>query len=174
VSSDFRFRPGSGREPPGQKEAAMMLAYRLMRLIEAHSEPLASGVVEKLESCEKCKSFGDAATHELKARVTEIYSHLGEWMLGKKESDIDRRYRAIGRRRAEQDVPLSQLIWAIALVKENLVEYLQKQTGELKPFEVLGELEMMQLLEQFFDRAVYYAAIGYEEVHQTLPASAHN
>jgi len=28
--------------------------------------------------------------------------------------------------------------------------------------EVFGELEMLQLLEQFFDRAIYYASVGYE------------
>jgi hypothetical protein len=28
---------------------------------------------------------------------------------------------------------------------------------------VFGELEMLQLLEQFFDRAIYYAALGYEQ-----------
>jgi hypothetical protein len=27
---------------------------------------------------------------------------------------------------------------------------------------VFGELEMLQLLEKFFDRAIYYASVGYE------------
>jgi hypothetical protein len=29
---------------------------------------------------------------------------------------------------------------------------------------VFGELEMLQLLDQFFDRAILYASIGYENV----------
>jgi hypothetical protein len=29
--------------------------------------------------------------------------------------------------------------------------------------EVFGELEMLQLLEQFFDRAIYHASVGYEQ-----------
>jgi hypothetical protein len=29
--------------------------------------------------------------------------------------------------------------------------------------EVFGELEMLQLLEQFSDRAIFYAAVGYEQ-----------
>jgi hypothetical protein len=36
-----------------------------------------------------------------------------------------------------------------------------------RPAEVFGELEMLQRLEQFFDRAQYYAAMGYEEVLRT-------
>jgi len=29
--------------------------------------------------------------------------------------------------------------------------------------EVFGELEMLQLLDQFFDRAIFYASLGYEK-----------
>jgi hypothetical protein len=34
-----------------------------------------------------------------------------------------------------------------------------------RPVEVYGELEMLQLLDHFFDRAIYYAAVGYELKH---------
>ena len=141
----------------------MMLAYRLVRLIETHSESLASGLLKKLQLCDKCKDFSSIPTEEFKQRVTEIYHNLGEWLLGRSEQEIERRYREIGRRRAHQNVPLSQLIWAIALTKENLIEFLQRETPELKPTEIVGELELMQLLEQFFDRATFYAALGHEQ-----------
>jgi hypothetical protein len=29
--------------------------------------------------------------------------------------------------------------------------------------EIMGELELLQMLEMFFDRAIYYASVGYEE-----------
>jgi len=47
-------------------------------------------------------------------------------------------------------------------VKENLWEFLKNEKVEDRPVEVFGELEMLQLLDRFFDRAVYYAAVGYE------------
>ena len=150
----------------------MMLAFRLVRLIETHSEPLASGLLKKLQSNDKCRDFSRVPPEEFKQRVTEIYYHLGEWLLSKSEQDIERRYCEIGRRRAHQNVPLSQLIWAIALTKENLIEFLQRETLELKPAEVVGELEIMQLLEQFFDRAVYYAAVGHEQARMAVSAAA--
>jgi hypothetical protein len=150
----------------------MMLAYRLVRLIETHSEALASGLLKKLEACDQCKSFTRTPQEEYKQRVTEIYQHLGEWLLGKSDQEIEGRYREIGQRRAHQGVPLSQLIWAIALVKENLVEFLQRESAELNPAEVRGELELMQLLEQFFDRAIYYAALGHEQACVARKAAA--
>jgi len=150
----------------------MMLAYRLVRLIETHSEQLASGLLKKLGSCDKCKEFTQVPREEFKQRVSEIYQNLGEWLLGKSERDIECRYREIGQRRAQQGVPLSQLVWAIALTKENLIEFLQRESLELKPVEMMGELEIMQLLEQFFDLATYYAAIGYEQARLARAAVA--
>jgi len=68
----------------------------------------------------------------------------------------------IGARRAEQQVPLSEVIWVIILTKDNLWEFIKKESVLERPVEVFGELEMLQLLEQFFDRAIYYASAGYE------------
>jgi hypothetical protein len=67
-------------------------------------------------------------------------------------------------------VPLSEVVWVIVLTKENLWEFIKKEAVLERPVEVFGELEMLQLLEQFFDRAIYYASVGYElEVaHQSL------
>ena len=69
----------------------------------------------------------------------------------------------IGARRAKQNVPFSQVAWAIILTKDNLWEFLKKEREMDRPVEVFGEMEMLQLLDNFFDRAVFYAAVGYEK-----------
>ena len=48
------------------------------------------------------------------------------------------------------------------LVTSRLQENLQKESAPERPAEAFGELEMLQLLDQFFDRAIYYASVGYE------------
>jgi hypothetical protein len=140
----------------------MMLAYRLVRLIETHSDALAAGLLAKVQSSEVTRAYRNVAPEELKQRVYEIYRHLGEWLLGKSAFDIEQRYEEIGTRRVHQGVPISELIWVIILTKENLWEFLKKENVIERPVEVFGELEMMQLLDQFFDRAIYYASVGYE------------
>jgi hypothetical protein len=140
----------------------MMLAYRLVNLIERHSEALAQRLHQKITTSDKTRDYVKVSEEELTRVVHEMYRNLGEWLLGKTEADIETRYTAIGARRAEQDVPLSQVIWTIMLVKENMLEYLGQEDVMERPAEVFGELEILQLLEQFFDRAVYYAALGYE------------
>lgn len=150
----------------------MMLAYRLVRLIETHSDALAAGLLHKVQNSPLVREYRNVPAEELKQRVYEIYRHLGEWLLSKSEKDIERRYCDIGARRAAQQVPLSQLTWTIILTKENLWEYLQKESVLERPAEVLGELEILQLLDQFFDRAIYYGAIGHEQHRKASHALA--
>jgi hypothetical protein len=141
----------------------MMFAYRLVRLIEKHSDGLAAGLLKKVQDSEFTRDYNKVPPEDLQERVYEIYRHLGDWLLGKSDFDIKERYLQIGERRARQQVALSQLVWVIVLTKENLWEYLKNEAGMERPTEVFGELEMLQLLDQFFDRAVFYATMGYEQ-----------
>jgi hypothetical protein len=145
----------------------MMLAYRLVRLIESHSDALASSLLKRVQESELARDYSNVPPEELKQRVYEVYRHLGEWLLGKSDFDIRERYREIGARRALQHVPLSQLVWVIVLTKENLWDYLKNEAALERPTDVFGELEMLQLLDQFFDRAIFYASDGYEKALAT-------
>ena len=141
---------------------AMML-YRLVRLIEDHSQALAASLLDRVQNSEATPDYEkNVPPEELKERVFEIYRHLGDWLVTKEEPDVETKYLEIGARRASQHVPLSQLVWAIVLTKENLWEFIKKETSLERPIEVFGEMEMLEWLDQFFDRAIYYAAVGYE------------
>lgn len=152
----------------------MMLAYRLVRLIERHSDALAAGLLHRVQTSDHTQEYRKVPAAELQQTVCEIYRHLGDWLLGKTEFDIEQRYREIGATRAEQGVPLSQLAWVIVLTKENLWEYLKHEAGMDRPVEVFGELEMLQLLDQFFDRAIFYAAVGYEKAMDVRAVGQHS
>jgi hypothetical protein len=140
----------------------MMLAYRLLRLVENHSEALAAGLLEKTQNSPLLPGYRNVPPGELEQRVYEIYRHLADWLLGKSELDVEGRYLEIGARRARQGVPLSELIWVIVLTKKNLWRFLKREAVLDQPAEVSGELEVEELLDQFFDQAIYYAAVGYE------------
>ena len=152
----------------------MMMLYRLVSLIETHSQALAACLLDRVQNSEATPDYRNVPSEELKERVYEIYRHLGEWLISKDEFDLEKLYLEIGARRAQQNVPLSQLAWAIILTKDNLWEFLRRESVLERPVEVFGELEMLQMLNRFFDRAIYYAAVGYErEVAETTSADTY-
>lgn len=141
------------------------LATRLVQMIEMNSDRLAETMLMKLQNCEKCGSFKYVPREEFRQRVYEVYEHLGEWLTSKREEDVARRYTEIGMQREGQGVLLSELMYAIILTREHLWEFLNHEAEVEKPAEAFGEIEMMALVDQFFDRAMYYAAKGYEKAH---------
>ena len=140
----------------------MLLAYRLVKLIETHSDGLARSLHDRYRSDKKCSAYANVPEDELTAKVYEVYHHLGEWLMGKIEADVEHRYLEIGAKRFEQGVPASQVVWMIWLVRENLWDYLQKYAELEKPAEIFGEVELLEMLDQFFNRAIYYATLGHE------------
>lgn len=142
----------------------MLLAYRLVKLIETHSNGLARSLHKRYIQAPRCSAYANVPETELTQRVYEVYRHLGEWLMGKTEADVERRYEEIGAERAAQGVPASQVVWMICLVRENLWDYLQKHAQLERPSEIFGEVELLELLDQFFNRAIYFATLGHERV----------
>lgn len=143
-----------------------MLCNRLVRLIETHANALALSLSEKVRASAELRDYHKILDYELNARVYEIYHQLGDWLLERKEEDIEHRYTAIGRRRSTQGIPLSQLIRAIVLTKQNLLEFLKRDSAVENAVDILAQQELLELLDQFFDAAIYYAARGYEQPRQ--------
>ena len=140
-----------------------MLGMKLVRLIEAHSETLSRGLAEQIRSSERTPDFRHVSIEDLQRRALEVYRNLGEWLLQKTETEIEHRFNMIAKARAAEGVPLHQYVWALLLTRDYLWRFLRQQAYADTIFELYGELEVLQLLNQFFDRAVYYAIIGYEE-----------
>lgn len=140
-----------------------MLGLKLVRLIERHSEELALGWAEEVWKSERTNEFKKIARDDLHSAAVDVYRNLEAWLIQKKEDDIGKHFRAIAARRAAQGVSLRQLVWALVISRNHLWRFLQQECFVETLLEVFGELELLQLLNQFFDRATYYSILGYEE-----------
>jgi hypothetical protein len=151
-----------------------MIALGLVRVIERHSDELAAELIARLETSSRTTDLRKVAVEELRRGIQEILRHLGEWLLTKTVHDIENRYFKIGERRASQGVALSDLCWAIALTKGHIWEFLQREGVMGSPIEIYGEMELLRLLDQFFDRALCFATQGYEQYIQLQNGSDGN
>jgi hypothetical protein len=139
-----------------------MIAVRLVRLIEDHSDELTEGLLRKFQTSLRTSDLRKVPAEELRNRTCEILRHLSDWLLSKSDGDIEHRYSEMGSLRATQGVSLADVCWAIMLTKEHIWDFLQQQGFLRGPLEIYGEMELLRLLDQFFDRAVCYVAEGYE------------
>jgi hypothetical protein len=144
-----------------------MIALTLVRVIERHSSELASELVTKLKTSPRTADLRKVPVEEMRRQIEEVLLHLSDWLLTKTAQDIERRYFELGKRRASQGVSLSDFCWAIAVTKERLWEFLERQGFQRGPLEIYGEMELLRLLDQFFDRVLGFASEGYEQYMQS-------
>jgi len=140
-----------------------MIAVRLVRLIEKHSDELTDELLHKFQTSPRTSELRKVPIQELRNRSDEILRNLSDWLLSKSDNDVERRYLEIGATRACQNISLAHVCWGIVLTKEHIWNFLQREGFLLGPLEIFGEMELLRLLDQFFDRAMCYCAEGYEK-----------
>lgn len=140
---------------------------RLVRLIEAHSETLSKGLTELIHKSERTSEFRRIPAADLRLAGSEVYRNLGEWLLQKTERDIAERFQTVAKRRAADGIPLHQFVWALMLSRDHLWHFLRVESFADNIVALHGEMELQLLLNQFFDRAIYHAILGYAEAAES-------
>jgi hypothetical protein len=150
-----------------------MLGARLLQLIEAHAGPLSRDVVDDLMTNERTPAFRRLNAAEVETRVSALFYGLGKWIGNADEDAVRDEYEEMGQVRYGQGVPLSELVYALLIMKSHLRGYIREHglvdfagdrvaPQELLPLELHSIQEINYRVGEFFDRALYHLARGYE------------
>lgn len=139
-----------------------MLSGYLVRMIEQHAAELTKELLDDLQSNPRIPAFRQLSREELHDRMHDLYRNLGQWLANESEAVIETAYGEIGRRRAAQGVPISEVVYALCLVKEHLRNFVRRVDFLESALELHREVELNTMVGHFFDRAVYFAVKGYE------------
>lgn len=151
-----------------------MLSTRLIELIQSHAEQLTREVLKEFATNPRTSHWKVVPAEELEQRVRRTYQNLGSWIGDPKEDAIRTEYEDWGRRRHRSGIPLSEIVYAVLLIKQHLRRYIREHgltevSGdrqpplELLPVHLYGIQELNDLVGEFFDRALYHLARGYEQ-----------
>ena len=139
-----------------------MLSTRLVRLIETHADELTRGLVSHLKTHPRTPSLHGYAEADLRG-AHSLYLNLGEWLSGKNETEARKKYEELGRRRHAEGLPLSEILYALAVTKNHLLEFATTSSEGMSAIEGHGERELILMVSRFFDNAMYFTATGYEQ-----------
>ena len=136
----------------------------LMKQIETHADQLTQRVIEAVRTSPRTTFLRDVSEEDLRRAFFDLFRNLGRWLSERSESEIEMIYSDIGRRRCREAVPLSQLVYALDLVKQILWNYVQNHVIAVSESTIYEEEQVAEMMGQFFDRALYHTVRGYEEV----------
>ncbi len=145
-----------------------MIPGTLIELIESHAEQLNVSLVAKLRTDPKTAQYRDLSEEELGRRTGDVFQHLGLWLTEMSDDRIRERYRKLGRERRREGIPLSQVVAALTLSRNHLWNYIKNEGFFETALELHQEIEFVDLILRFFDRAAYYTAVGYEEAAESV------
>ena len=101
-----------------------MIAAKLVELIEIHASRFTSDVVRDLLTNERTRGFRAVRPQELEQRIFQIVYHLGNWIGDPNSETVQAEFADWGRRRFEQGIPLSEIIYAVIVLKQHLGRYI--------------------------------------------------
>ena len=160
-----------------------MLGARLLQLIQAHAGPLTHDVVADLRTNERTATFRQLDPADVEMRVSALFYNLGKWIGDADERVIGAEYEEMGRVRFREGVRISELVCALLISKHHLRRYIRENglvdfagdriaTQELVPVELHSIQELNYQVGEFFDRALYHLARGYESEAAARVAAA--
>ena len=150
-----------------------MLGSRVLSLIQAHAGRLTRDVVDEMMTDERTAAFRRLNPANVESRVSALFYNLGKWIGSPDEEAIRREYEDMGRERFLEGVRISELVYALLISKQHLRRYIRDHglvdfagdrvmPEELMPLELHSIQELNYQVGEFFDRALYYLARGYE------------
>ena len=111
---------------------------------------------------------------DVETRVSALFYNLGKWIGDADENAVTAEYEDMGRMRFRQGVPVSELVYALLIGKHHLRRHIRDHglvdfagdrivPVELLPVELHSIQELNYQVGEFFDRALYHLARGYEQ-----------
>jgi len=159
-----------------------MISARLVELIQNHAPHLTSDTVDDLLKNEHTPSFRQVPRLDLEGRVFRVYNHLGDWIAAG-QGFAEAEFEDWGRRRFGQGLPLSEIVYAILILKQHLGRYIRDhglieaafprvEQDYVLPMHLHSLQELNGMVSNFFDRALYHLARGYEAAATQRPTAA--
>ena len=147
-----------------------MLSARLVALIEDHAEELTHGLIEDLLTNPRTPKYHRLSRPVIHGRIYDVYHNLGEWLGRENDEIIEAQYTKLAKARSADGIPLSEIIYALILTKNHLLEYIRSSGLANSAIGLYQQQELHRLVGDFFDKAIYYTAKGYEREHKAAEA----
>ena len=139
-----------------------MISQRLIRLVEQNADRLTNDLIAAVRRDPRTLAYHRMSDDDLHERALDLFRNLGQWLSARTEFAVQTRYEAFGRRRFQEGIPFSQILFALTTAKTILLDFIRGSVAAESTAELPLEYELVLSITQFYDRAIYHASVGYE------------
>ena len=140
------------------------VSRKLVDLIEKNAEALTKRWLADVRQEASLTTYHSYDDIKLSERAYRVFSQLGKWISRETtREDVARDYLALGAQRREEGFALSEIIRALILIRRNLWRKVMDEGLLDTSYELYQAIELNNRVTLFFDRAIFYTALGYEK-----------
>jgi len=144
--------------------AGLPVSQKLVNLIESHADELTMNWLLDVKRREDMPTYRTYDEKELYERAFTVYSQLGKWIsMETTTEEIASYYKALGAQRRKEGFALSEVIQALIAIRRQIWLKVQAEGFLDTVLDLSQTLELYNHVLRFFDRAIFFAAIGYEK-----------
>lgn len=141
-----------------------MISEKLVTLIENDADILTKHWMTDVRANPSTPTYHVFDEEKLYKRAHLVYSQLSHWISREtSKEEIRNYYTKLGIERFKEGFALHEVVSAIVLLKRHLWIHILSDGQLSTAFELYQSLELNNRVVLFFDRAIYYTIIGYEE-----------
>jgi len=142
----------------------MFISKTLVELIERNADSLTREWMADVQKHPDTPTYHNFAPDELYKRCFKVYSQLEKWLSSDtSKEEIAGNYTELGKTRRSEGFALSEVIQALILIRRRLWLKILSEGFLDSAMEYRRALELNNRVILFFDRAVFYTALGYEK-----------
>ena len=141
-----------------------MLYRKFITLVEDHAETLTKDWIKEVKNNPATPGYANIPDDELHSRSYDVYVRLGRLLMEEDPNFKDQasHYMKLGKDRAAEGLKLSEVIYALILSRVVLWRYIVNQGIINGTLDLQQALEFYQKVTNYFDKAAYFVACGYE------------
>lgn len=141
----------------------MTVSQKLVDLIERNADDLTKRWLELVRKHPDTVSYHTYNERELYDRAFSVYSQLGRWLSANStKGEIEKNYRTMGAQRRREGFKLSEVLQALIITRRVLWGKIENDGFLDSALDLIQALQLNNQTILFFDRAMVYAAQGYE------------
>lgn len=139
------------------------MSDKLVKLIEKNAKQLSTNWLSDVKKHPHTPTYHTYNEEELYNRAFDVYSRLNKWISREtSKEEIYRHFFALGNQRHKEGFALSEVIQALIITRRHIWLKVMSEGFIDTALDMYRALELNNRVVLFFDRAIHYTAVGYE------------
>jgi hypothetical protein len=151
-------------DDPNSYFSTTPVVQRIMDLIEKHADELTKSWLAEVHSDDGTPTYGSYTDDaELYRRAHRVFGQLGQWInRDVSKEDIRKYWMGVGQQRRREGFPLSEIVQSLGLIRKHFWGKVETEGLLDTSADMYQAMDLHNRVTLFFDRAIYYAVVGYE------------